>query len=223
MMSVKKICPAIISANFNNIDVVLSELSVSNSKLLHIDVIDGNYASEITFGHKISEMIIKKCTLPSEIHLSVSSPINIISQYTTLGASTIIVPVETTTLTELDRFSSDYTNLSLGLSLKPNTPVNALLPYLDNKSLIKITLHATEPCDPRISVNAILKKIQQLKDVLKDKKLLGNLAIQLDGGLNSTNISTFRSVGVDEFVMGSAIFKGGVSICENINKISRLL
>ena len=210
-----KICPAIISADFSNLELVCQQLNQSDASLLHIDIMDGQFAPHISFGHKVCESIIRMCQLSTEVHLAVMNPNNIIDDYSALGFSRVILPIERINKQLFKQITERKSDLLFGLALKPNTPLDTLQQYLDHPLLDKITVLATEPCQPELDEN-VFDRISNLRKLLSNRDR-SQITIQIDGGVKLNNIRKFYQNGVDEFVIGSAVFNNKSPIDENID------
>lgn len=198
-----KIAPSILSCDFSclkeDIDTIIDDIDY-----LHIDVMDGSFVNNISFGIPVVKSIRKHYTKLFDTHLMIVNPENYIAQFAEAGSDLITFHVEATkdVSNVIDLIHSK--GVKAGISLRPKTPVEELTPYLDKVELILVM--SVEPgfggqtFDP----NAI-EKIKWLSE--QKKKHNYQYEIEVDGGINSSTAGLCIEAGAEVLVSGSYIFK----------------
>ncbi|OAA30904.1 ribulose-phosphate 3-epimerase [Kosmotoga arenicorallina S304] len=197
-----KVSPSILAANFMNLQQELDK--IKRADYLHIDVMDGHFVPNITFGFPLIEALNKVETLPLDVHLMISDPSKYVDRFMDLGASIIAVHIEAEIHLHrlLERIKSR--EVKAFVALNPHTPVNSLesiLPFLDG--VLVMTVNPGFTGQKFIPLAA--EKIRQL-DTIRQKKGF-EFEIAVDGGVNLNTAPTVVEYGADILVMGAAIFR----------------
>lgn len=216
------ISPSILAADFMNLENELNFLksdSLSNKLWLHLDVMDGHFVPNMTFGIPIIEQLKKITNIPLDVHLMVTNPEFYIDKLSHIGVENITFHVEATPdfLKYVKLAKNKYR--SVGLSIKPGTDVSILsLDILKEIDLVLIM--SVEPGfgGQKFMPNCILK-IETLNKLRQAHNL--NFQIQVDGGIDEMTAPKVTRVGADNLVAGSYIFKNDQT--EYINIINKLL
>lgn len=197
-----KIFPSILSADFARLGDEVKLLETANADGIHIDVMDGNFVNNITFGMPIIKAIRKYSTLFFDVHLMIINPDKYIKVFSEVGADGITFHLEATN----DPFNTikliKNEGKKVGISIKPDT-------NLPDKSLLKevdlVLVMAVEPgFGGQKYINAVNKKIENLLKIRYENDL--HFEIQVDGGINKENILEVTRCGADIAVVGNAIF-----------------
>lgn len=205
--------PSILSANFNNLQYDLQLLEESGIKSIHIDVMDGNFVPNITFGPGQIKQLRKITKMKFDVHLMVHEPIRFIKDFIDAGADSITVHCEACkhiyrTLEEIKK------NVNAGVALNPATSLSNM-EYLTNLA-DKILIMTVNPgFGGQKYINGMEAKIIQLNNLIKEKA--SSAIIQVDGGIGENNIDRLIKLGVKDIVMGSSVFENG-NITENLQK-----
>jgi ribulose-phosphate 3-epimerase len=195
------IAPSLAAANLGRIEEEVRAISAAGSDLIHIDIMDGVFVPNITFGPWILDVVRKVSSLPLDCHLMVSRPADWIPILAAAGAHTITVHIESTP--HIHRVIETIKSLGkkAGVSFNPGHPVCLMEELADWADVIQVMT-----VDPGFSgqkfIEASLKKVSHLRDVRGAR----NFIIEVDGGISSENISSIRDAGADIFVLGSFIF-----------------
>ncbi len=195
--------PSILDSDFTDIKNTLLFLENEKADFVHLDIMDGNFVPNITFGPKIIKWF-RPCTkLPFDAHLMIEKPERYIDNFIEAGCDYITFHTEATNNTEsiIDRIIK--AGKKPGLSIKPGTGVEAVIPFIHKLSMILVM--SVEPgFGGQKFMENMLDKVKTLRSII-DKNALPCL-IEIDGGINTTTAPLARSAGVDVFVAGNAIF-----------------
>lgn len=184
----------------------VSSIEKAGIDLHHVDVMDGHFVPNLTFGPPLIKKLKTIATVPLDVHLMISNPEDVLDQYIQAGSDWLTFHVEAHTQCKplLEKIKSN--TIKAGLSIKPKTPVSALEPYLDSLDLILVM-----SVEPGFGGQAFLpetfEKIQKIRELLKSKNLLKAVHISVDGGVSSKNSSKLLDSGATCLVSGSFLYK----------------
>jgi len=192
-----KISPSILSSDYANLERELARIRTAD--LIHIDVMDGHFVPNITLGPPIVKALKKVCDVPFDVHLMISRPYDYVEAFADAGADLICFHTES----ESDTKQTVDKILSLGkqaaLAVKPGTDVDAVLPYLDQLSMVLVM--TVEPgFGGQSFMEGVLPKIEKIRSVNKE------IDIEVDGGINVETVKLAAAAGANVFVAGSAVF-----------------
>ena len=195
------VAPSVLSADFSDILGALSEIRLSGTSWVHLDVMDGMFVPNITFGSKFIKDIRPHSELFFDAHLMVEEPARYIEQFANAGCDCITVHTEAcrdigATLKLIKSFG-----IKCGLTVKPATPVADVEPYLDEVDVVLI-MSVNPGFGGQGLIPETLDKVRWLKRVRVDRRYL----ISIDGGVNLKTIKAVADSGVDVAVAGSAFF-----------------
>ena len=195
-----KIAPSVLTADFTNLKEELK--SIENADYLHLDIMDGHFVPNISFGPAITKEIEKNTKLPLDIHFMVSDPINWVDKFVFLKTKFITIHTESNQVLETINLIKKH-QIGVGLSIKPLTPVSDLLPYIKDIQLVLVM--TVEPgFGGQSFIMSSLDKVRELVKIRKEMNL--NFVIEVDGGINKETIALCRDAGVDIAVAGSYLF-----------------
>jgi len=195
------IATSIAAADLGNLSSEIRNIERAGADIIHVDVMDGVFVPNLTFGPWILEVIRSVSQIPIDCHLMVSRPQDWISVFAKAGADQITVHIESTF--HIHRSIDEIRKLGkrVGVSFDPGNPVCLVEELLDWIDVVQVM--SVEPgfSGQEFIVNT-LGKVRRLYDLRQQRKYL----IEVDGGVNAKNIASIRSAGADIFVLGSFIF-----------------
>ncbi|HER23908.1 MAG TPA: ribulose-phosphate 3-epimerase [Candidatus Atribacteria bacterium] len=201
---IKKLAPSILDVDFTCLGRELKKIERGGADLLHLDIMDGNFVPNISFGPKIVESIKKITSLPLEVHLMVEKPENHIKSFVNAGGDIIIVHYETSK--HLDRLiqTINESEAKSGIALNPATPL-CLIKYLINKIDFLLLMTVNPGFGGQKFIPEMIDKIEKARKIIDNQKNL--IILEVDGGINLDNISAVSKAGVDIMVVGQSITK----------------
>ena len=206
----KKILPSILSADFANLERDIKELESIGVDMFHIDVMDGNFVPNISFGFPIIESIRPKTDKVFDCHLMIANPENYVEQFCKVGCDMVSFHIEATN--HADRVIQVIKNngKKAGIVLNPQTSIESikyLLPKLDYVLIMTVN----PGFGGQKFIPEMLEKIEELAKLREEKNY--NFLIEVDGGINTETSKACRDKGADLLVCGSFLF--GASNKEN--------
>ncbi len=194
------IAPSILSADFSCLKDEIKKLTYAGADWIHLDVMDGHFVPNLTFGPMVVKSIRPYTDLPFDVHLMVENPLEMIPWFVKSGADIITIHAET--CTHLDKALAQIKSYGLkaGVSLNPSTSESVLEYVLDKLDLVLI-MSVNPGFGGQSFIQNSIDKISKIKAMIKGRKIL----IEVDGGINSVTASECISAGADVLVAGSAI------------------
>ncbi len=200
----KKIAPSILSADFWKLGEDIKMVEAAGAHVVHIDVMDGHFVPNITIGPLIVKAIKGKTTMPLDVHLMIENPGQYLEAFIKAGADYLTIHYEASTHLHREIQLIKAAGVKAGVSLNPHTPLNVLDDIIHDLDLILI-MSVNPGFGGQSFIPHTLKKLEQLKSMLKEKNL-EHIEVEVDGGVKLNNIGEIAAAGADILVAGSAIY-----------------
>ena len=198
-----KLSPSLLSANFAELEKEIKKLESGGADYLHLDVMDGNYVPNISFGAPIIKSIKKITSLPLDVHLMINKPERYIKDFVEAGADIITVHGESTVhIHRVVQMIKGF-GVKAGISLNPATTLDSLKYLIDDLDLILI-MSVNPGFGGQSFISSSKNKIREARELI-DKNSL-NIILQVDGGIKLDNVKEIVDLGSDLIVVGSDIF-----------------
>ena len=201
-----KIAPSILAADFANLERDIRNIEENGADFVHVDIMDGIFVPNISIGIPVVKAIRPVTKLPLDVHLMIDRPIRYVEEFVKAGADFVTIHVEAdqpqNTLEALDKIHA--LGCKAGIVLKPKTPAEAAIPYLEKCDMILIM--TVEPGFGGQSFMADqIGKVAQLKEWMDD--INPDCLIEVDGGVDANTHTVCKEAGANVLVAGSAYFK----------------
>lgn len=199
-----KVAPSILSADFSRLGADVQEICEFGADYIHVDVMDGAFVPNISFGAGVMKSLNNVATIPYDVHLMIEDPDRYIEDFVTPNTEFITVHQEA--CRHLDRTIQHIhsTGVKAGVALNPATPIVMVEDVLDKVDMILI-MSVNPGFGGQKFIPRALDKIRRLDEIRKANGY--DFVIEVDGGVNLQNCEELKSVGTDILVAGSAVFK----------------
>ena len=212
------LAPSILSADFKVLGEQIRITSDNGAKYLHFDVMDGMFVPSISFGMPVLKSIQGVSPQVMDVHLMVTDPGRYVEAFQEAGADILTVHLEACEDVQAVLDKIHACGMKAGVTIKPATPVEALVPFLDQADMFLIM--SVEPgFGGQVFIPESLDKIRSLRSMLKERGL--NTDIEVDGGIYQNNMKEVLDAGANVIVAGSAVFKG--TIADNVAGLMEIL
>lgn len=203
-----KLAPSILSADFSALGSDITLLQNSPADYIHIDIMDGVFVPNLSFGLPVISSIRKYTSKPFDVHLMIIEPSRYLKEFVSAGADILTVHAES--CRHLHRTIKEIKTLGLkaGVALNPSTPISTVEYVLDYVDLVLVMT-----VDPGFGgatfIPQMIKKIKLLRKIIEERNL--NIELEVDGGINLDNLHEVINAGADVIVAGSAIFNNNIT------------
>ncbi len=206
-MAAIKIAPSLLSADFARLGEEIKHLE-SFADIIHLDVMDGHFVPNLTFGPPVIEKLRSWTSLPFDVHLMISPVDLLLADFATAGADILTVHPEAGPHIYRTLQKIKTLNCKAGIALNPGTPVEALNPFLQLVDLV-LVMTVNPGFGGQSFIETQLPKIKEVRKLIDASKR--DILLEVDGGISPTTAPLVIEAGADILVAGSAVFKGGAS------------
>lgn len=194
--------PSLLSVDFANVGETLTILEECNVKYIHLDVMDGIFVPNISFGQPLIKSIRKKSKLVFDTHLMITSPERYVEEFVNAGSDIVTIHFESTFKVKDTLMKIRSLGAKAGLSIKPNTSPEAVIPFLEYCDMILVM--TVEPgFGGQKLIPKTIESIKQIKEIVDESGY--DIDIQADGGIDSTNVDLVKMAGANVIVAGSSV------------------
>ena len=201
--------------DFANLQQEIEAVEAAGVQALHLDVMDGHFVPNLTYGLPIVSACRAVTELPLDVHLMIANPTDYIERYAEAGADIITIHAEAVDDPRAILAQIRTLGASAGLALNPPTPVSSVVPYLDHCDLILI-MSVMPGVGGQAFNDRALDKLRELKATVRDR-----VTLEVDGGINEETIAAAAQAGADLLVVGSAIFNHA-DYSQSVRKLNEL-
>lgn len=198
------IAPSLLAADFANLQQEIDVVNRSDADWLHLDVMDGRFVPNITFGMLMVEAAKRMCSKPLDVHLMIVEPEKYIESFREAGADVISVHIEACPHLHRTLQQIRATGAMAGVAVNPHTPVSLLEDVLEDLDLVCL-MSVNPGFGGQKFIYRTLEKTRQLKQMITERNL--SVRIEIDGGVGLQNAASILSAGADVLVAGSSVFK----------------
>ncbi|NLY47147.1 MAG: ribulose-phosphate 3-epimerase [Tissierella sp.] len=198
-----KIAPSLLAANFANLEEEISKIKTGGAEYLHLDVMDGNYVPNISFGIPVIKSLRAITDLIFDVHLMIDRPERYIKDFVNAGADIITIHQESTTHLHSTIQEIKSNGVKAGVSLNPATPLDVLDYIIKDIDLILI-MSVNPGFGGQSFIQAMIEKIKATRKLIDTHN--PNIILQVDGGVKLDNVEEIVNAGTDLVVVGSDIF-----------------
>jgi ribulose-phosphate 3-epimerase len=198
-----RIAPSILSADFANLQRDIEMINRSQADWFHVDVMDGVFVPNISFGMPVVKAVHKHATKPLDVHLMIVDPDRYIKEFKACGAEVLTVHYEACTHLHRTLQAIRVEGMKAGVAINPHTPVSVLIDILNDVDLV-LLMSVNPGFGGQSFIENTFNKLSQLKTMREERGL--SFLIEVDGGVNDTNAAKLIHAGADVLVAGNYVF-----------------
>ena len=195
------ILPSLLLCDFGNLEREIRAVEAAGAKTLHLDIMDGHFVPNITYGFTIVEAVRRITDLALDVHLMIANPARYAVQFVEAGASLITIHAEAVDDPRPILEDIRAAGAAAGVAFNPPTPVSAIEPILDACDYV-LAMTVMPGYGGQTFTESVLEKVRLLREMLPPDAM-----IEVDGGINDDTIARAAAAGAEMFVVGSGIFK----------------
>lgn len=209
------ISASLLGANLADLKNEMKKAEIGGVDWLHFDVMDGCFVDNISFGLPVLKCIDKETDMFLDVHLMIENPEKYVEKFCDFGGDLVNFHIEATNCPEKCIQMIKSKGKMVGISIKPNTPIQTVLPYLDKIDMVLVM--TVEPgFGGQSFMNCTVDKIRELREEITRRNL--NVHVQVDGGINAKTCEIVKNAGADVLVSGSYIF-GAAELGEAVKSL----
>ncbi|WP_027729233.1 ribulose-phosphate 3-epimerase [Treponema sp. C6A8] len=207
-MKTPVLAPSLLSADFSSLERAIKQIEDNNGSVVHIDVMDGDFVPEITYGQPVVRSIRKLTKLPFDVHLMTWHPEKQVKTFAEAGADWITFHLEA--CVHAHRIIQQIHELGkkAGVSIVPSTPISSIKEILECADII-LVMTVNPGYGGQKLIPSCLKKVSELKKLREENNY--NYLISVDGGVNNDTLQSVIDAGADVIVSGSSFFNGSLN------------
>ncbi len=214
-----KLAPSILSADFANLLGDVKKIEEGGADYIHVDVMDGHFVPNISFGAPVMKCLNGKTSLPYDVHLMIENPDAYIKDFVTPQTEFITVHQEACRHLHRTIQNIKAQGIKAGVSINPATPVSTLSCILADVDLVLI-MSVNPGFGGQSFIDSTVEKVRELAAIKKEKNL--DFAIEIDGGVTLDNAAMLADAGVEIAVAGSAVFKAS-DVVSTVKKFKEIV
>ena len=220
MASEIKIAPSILSADFGMLRDQIVEAQEGGADYIHIDLMDGQFVSNLTMGPLIVDAVRKATDLPLDVHMMVSEPSRFVRELVDIGADLLTVHYESAK--HIHRTILDIKNLGAkaGIAINPGTSFDVIKELLDQIDLV-LVMTVNPGYSGQEFIKSMVPKIKNVRKMLDDS--VSEAELEVDGGVNVDTVRAVVQAGADIIVAGSAVYNDKYTVAQSIKNIRDLI
>jgi len=211
-----KIAPSILSADFSRLGEQVAEAEAGGADMIHIDIMDGHFVPNLTFGSIVVKSIRNWTSLPFDLHIMMSEPDAFIPEFAKSGADSITVHAEACTHLHKVVQQIKEQGKRASVAISPATPISAVEEILDELDQV-LVMTVNPGFGGQAFIESVVPKIARMRALIDERGLKTDL--QVDGGISVATANTVAQAGANVLVAGSAVYNKDSTVAESIKRI----